>query len=156
MASIGGVDLPRRHQDTVPPAPAEADRADLAGPRDLLDVLDEALNQRQRDALAVCGEPGAERRGDGGRVLGFVDQAGGLLVLEGRLDVLQEGDGQGVSLVHVRDVGVEAGGGVVVGEEADVGEFVAEDCRGGELGLALVGFGTELDLCTAGGLKGEW
>lgn len=49
---------------------------------------------------------------------------------EGRFDVVEEGDGEGVALVEVGDVAVEAGLSVFVGEEADVGEFPAEDCGG--------------------------
>ena len=42
--------------------------------------------------------------------------------LEAGLDVLKEGDGQRVAVVQVGDVNVQAGFGVFVGEEADVGE----------------------------------
>lgn len=69
------------------------------------------------------------------------------MVLQRGLDVLEEGDGKAVALVDVWDVAVEAGFGVVVGEEADVGEFPAEDVdeeddgfgRGGALGLGDIG-----------------
>lgn len=47
--------------------------------------------------------------------------------LEGRLDVLEEGDGEAVALVDVGEVAIESCFGVLIGEEAGVGEFPTED-----------------------------
>jgi len=49
------------------------------------------------------------------------------LSLEGRLDVLEEGDWEAVALVEVGEVAVEACFGVFVGEKAGVGKFPAKD-----------------------------
>ena len=65
-----------------------------------------------------------------GGVLRLVEYAERLLRLERGLDVVEKGNGQRVALVEVRHVGVETRFGVFVGEEADVGKFVAEDWRG--------------------------
>lgn len=119
-----------RGQYGVPAAPAEADDADLVRAGDHADGADEAVDERLADGLAVCHEPGAQRRARLGGVRRLLEQALLLAHGERRLDGLQELDGEGVALVHVWDVGVEAGLGVVVGEEADVLEFVAEDWEG--------------------------
>jgi hypothetical protein len=42
---------------------------------------------------------------------------------------LQEGNGEGVALVGVWDVGGEAGTGVRIGEETHVGEFPTKNYR---------------------------
>lgn len=47
--------------------------------------------------------------------------------LERWFDVLEEGDGQAVALVDVREVAIEACFGVFVGEKASVGEFPTKD-----------------------------
>jgi len=44
------------------------------------------------------------------------------------LDGFEEGGVDRVAFEYVGDVGGEAGFGVLVGEEADVGEVEAEDC----------------------------
>lgn len=81
-------------------------------------------------------EPGTQRGGHDGGVLGLVDHAERLLLLERGLDVVEEGNGQGVALVEVGHVGVEARFGVLVGQEADVGEFIPEDWEIGTCWLA--------------------
>ena len=75
----------------------------------------------------MCDKPWTQSgRYDGG-ILGFVDHAERFLRFERGFDVVQEGYGQRVALMKVRNVCVEARFGVLVGEEADVREFVAED-----------------------------
>ena len=72
-------------------------------------------------------EPGTQGCGDNGGVFGLVHEGELLLVGEAGFYVLEEGEWEGVPLVDVRDVGVKTSTGVVVGEEADVFEFPAED-----------------------------
>lgn len=119
--------LPMSLQDGIPPAPAEAQRADLVRARDHAHGVDEAVDEGSRHAFAVRGQPGAEGGGDDGGVFGLVAHAEGLLRFEGGFDVLEEGDGEAVAVVEVGEVAVEAGFGVFVGEEAGVCEFPAED-----------------------------
>ena len=76
-------------------------------------------------------KPRAQRCGDDGGILGFVDEGGVLAVFEGWFDILEEGEWERVALVDVGDVAVESGFGVVIGEEADVLEFPAKDCPPG-------------------------
>ena len=73
-------------------------------------------------------EPRAQSGGRDGGVFYAVGRGHGVPVFEGRLDGLEEGDRERVSFVEVRDVDVKAAFlGVGVGEEAQVGEGVAED-----------------------------
>lgn len=80
-------------------------------------------------------KPGSKSRGNNGGIRGFLGYGEGFSFLEGRLDVLEEGDGERVALVEVRDICVKAGERVLVGEETDVVEFPAEDLRGGGVNL---------------------
>ena len=52
------------------------------------------------------------------------------MLVEGRLDVLEEIDGEGVSFMEVGEVAVEAVLGVLVGEQAGVLELPTEECTG--------------------------
>lgn len=72
-------------------------------------------------------QPRRKRQADGCSGLRLVDDALLLADLGGWLDGLQELNGQAVSLMEVGDIAVEAGLGVVIGQEADVLEFIAED-----------------------------
>ena len=72
-------------------------------------------------------QPGTEGRGNNGGILGFSSDAEGLMCPEVWLDVLQKGVGKGVAGVEVGKVDVEAVFGVLVGEEACIREFPAED-----------------------------
>ena len=81
----------------------------------------------------MLNKPGAQRCGDDGGILGFVDKGGILAVFEGRFDILEEGEWERIALVDVGDVAVESGFGVVVGEEADVLEFPAKYCPRGRV-----------------------
>lgn len=123
---------PARLQDGVAPSPAEPHGADLARAGQRAQGVYEAVDQGRGNGFAVAEQPGAEGYGDGGRVGGFFGEgergAGG----EWGFDGCEEGDGEGVAGVDVRDVDVEAGEGVAVREEAGVGEGPAEDFeRGG-------------------------
>ena len=60
-------------------------------------------------------QPWTKCCGDDGCVFGFIGQTEGFLRLEVGLYVLEEGDVEGVALVEVRDVAVEACFGVFVG-----------------------------------------
>lgn len=72
-------------------------------------------------------EPGAQSSWDDGRILGLVRQTQRFLRFEVGFDIVEEGDGQRVAFVQVRDVAVKtAFGSVFVGEKADVGEFPAK------------------------------
>ena len=75
-------------------------------------------------------EPRTQCGGDDGGVLGFVDETVLFLVFEGWFDVLEEGHRERIALVDVWDVDVEAGFGVVVGQETSVLEFPTKDCGG--------------------------
>lgn len=135
VARACGVDLSVRQEKSIAAAPAEPNGADLARARDLTNVLDELLDDGLRHGLAVLEQPRVQRRAHDGRALGLVDD--GLLLADAErwLDALQEVDGQGVALLDVGDVAVEALLGVVVGQEAHVLELPAEDCE--RFGLAL-------------------
>lgn len=76
-------------------------------------------------------EPGAKGGGYKGGVGGFFGHGEGFLLLERRFDILEEGNGEGIAFVEVGQVGVEAGEGVLVGEEAGVVEFPSEDLKSG-------------------------
>lgn len=75
----------------------------------------------------MFGQPRAQRGHDIDRLFSLVEETFLLLDLQGRLDALQELNGKGVALVNIRDVAVEAGFGVVVGQQAHVLELPAED-----------------------------
>lgn len=121
-------------QNRIPPSPAEPDGPNLVRAGHHAHGVDEAVDQRPRDTLAVLDEPRTQRGGHDGGVLGLVDHAERLLLLERGLDVVEEGDGQGVALVEIGHVGVKARFGVLVGQQADVGERVAEDLEIGRVG----------------------
>ena len=74
--------------------------------------------------------PRPQRRRHHHRVLGFVSKGQGFAVFEIGLDVVEEGERDGVAFVEVGDVSVEASFGILVGEEADVDELPPEDCWG--------------------------
>ena len=133
---LGGVRL----QDGVAGAPAETQRADLVSPRDLPHAVDEARHDGLGHRLAVLDQPRSQRRRHGGRVLRLVQQPQLLAHLERRLHALQELDVEAVAEVDVRNVhGEVARFGVVVGEEAEVGEFPPEDVGNEDHGGAFVG-----------------
>ena len=125
--SHGPFHLAVRLEDGISTAPAESHGTDLVGPGRHAHGVDEAVYQRFGDSFAVCDEPGAQGCRDGGGVGGFFRDGKLLLFCERGLHVLQEGDGQGIAFVEIREVGVEAREGVLVGEEAGVVEFPAED-----------------------------
>ena len=131
ITPLSALSLPVGLQNRIPPSPAEADGADLVRTGRHAHRIDEAVDQGPRDTFAVLGEPRPQGGRHDGGILGLVDQAERFLRLERGLDVVEEGQGQGVALVEVRHVGVEARFGVLVGEEADVGELVAEDWEDG-------------------------
>ena len=135
MASILG--WPVGLKDSVSSSPAEADSANLLGAWGVTDGVNEAIDDGLGDSLAMLHKPWAKGSGHNGRVLGFIGNAEGLLCLEVRLHVVEEGDGEGVAFVDVGDVAVESGFRVFVGQEADVGEFPAEDWRTGALVTAI-------------------
>jgi hypothetical protein len=56
--------------------------------------VDEPRYQGFGDGFAVLDELGAECYGDDGSILSFVNNAGILAVLEGRFNILEEGDRQ--------------------------------------------------------------
>ena len=153
MASISGIyaadaAAPRlvhgaavRLQDGVAAAPAEADGADLMGAGGQADGVDEAVDDGFGDGFAVGEQPGAEGGGDDGGVFGLFGKGEAFLGAEGGFDVLEEGERERVAGLDVGDVGVEAGFCVLVGEEADVFEFVAEDYCGSPGGGELVSGG---------------
>lgn len=114
-------------EDGVAAAPAESHGADLVGPGSCAEGIYEAVDERFGDAFTVRYEPGAQCCGYDGGVGCFFGDCEFCLFFEGGLDVLQEGDGEGVAVVEIGEVDVEAGCGVGVGEEAGVGEFPAED-----------------------------
>lgn len=126
-----------RLQNGIASAPAEADSANFVGTRDLANGINEARDQRLRDAFAVLDQPRAKRCGNNGGVLGFVNDAGVLAVLERWLDVVQEGEGQRVAFVNIWNVAVEAGFGIVVGEKADIFELPAKDYTKRVIGRAM-------------------
>ena len=132
----GGVDqVAARGEDGVAASPAEAEHADPVGAGDQADRVEEAVDDGPADGLAVGDEPGPQRGGDGGRVLGLVQRCELRLGLERRLDGLQERGRQRGAREHVRHVdGEVAGAGVRVGAEARVREGPAEDFRRGGAG----------------------
>lgn len=127
IATLPALLLPVGLQNRIPPSPAEPDCPNLVRAGYHTHGVDEAVDQRPRDTFAVLGEPRTQRGGHDGGILGLVDHAERLLLLERGLNVVEEGDGQGVALVEVGHVGVKARFGVLVGEEADVGECVPEN-----------------------------
>ena len=129
IATLPTLFLPVGLQNRIPASPAEPDCANLVRARYHTHRIHEAVDHGPRNAFTVFGEPGAQSRRHDGGVLGLVDDAERLLRLERRLDVVQEGNGQGVPFVEVGDVCVKTRFGILVGEEADVGEFVPEDWR---------------------------
>ena len=131
--AVSALVLPVGLQDRIPASPAESDCPNLIRAGCHAHCIDEAVDQGAGHTFAVCDEPWAQRGRHNGGVLGFVDHAQRFLRLEGGLDIIQKGYRQGVALVKVRHVGVESRLGILVGEEADVGEFVAKDLKTGVL-----------------------
>ena len=116
-----------RLEDRISPSPAESNGANLVSARCGAQGVDETVENRLDDALAMLDEPGAQSGGDDGRILGLVRHTQRFLRFKVGFDIIEEGDGQRVALVQVRDVAVEAAfGSVFVGEKADVGEFPAK------------------------------
>ena len=76
----------------------------------------------------MADEPGAECSRYGSGIGGFFRDGKLFSFLEWGFDVLKKRDWERVALMEIWNVGVEAGEGVLVGKEAGVGEFPAEDC----------------------------
>ena len=127
VTALSTLILPVSLQNRIPPSPAEPDCADLIRARYHAHRIDEAVDQGPGDTFAMFGKPWTQSGRHNGCILGLVNQTELLLRLEIGLDVVQERNRQGVALVEVGHVCVEAGFGIFVGEEADIGEFVAED-----------------------------
>ena len=127
ITALSTLVLPVSLQNRIPPSPAEPNCADLVRARYHAHGIDEAVDQGPGDAFAMFGKPWTQSGRHNGRILGLVNQAELLLRFEVGLDVVQERKRQGVALVEVGHVCVEAGFGIFVGQEANVGEFVAED-----------------------------
>lgn len=127
VTALSALVLPVGLQNRIPPSPAEADCADLIRARRHAHGIDEAVDQGPGDTFAMFGKPWTQSGRYNGGILGLVNQAELLLRLEIGLDIIQKGNWQGVALMEVGHIGVEAGFGIFVGKEADVGEFVAED-----------------------------
>ena len=114
-------------QDGISATPAEANRSDLVGTGDHADLLDEALDQGASDTLAVLKQPRAESCAS--------LCCGGSLLCEGtrvtlgllRLDGLKEFNVERVALMDIGNVGSEAVGGILVGEQTSVLELPTKD-----------------------------
>lgn len=78
-------------------------------------MCDEGGDEWAGDSLAMSDEPGRQRGGHHAGGFRFLQKRLLLPDLEGRLDALQKGKRNAVSLVDVGDVDVETGFGVVVG-----------------------------------------
>ena len=129
----------RRSGAAKVPLPAEPNRPDLVRARDHTHGIDEGVDLRAADALAVADQPRAQRGRHDGRILRLVHQRELLLVLQRGLDVLQEGQRERVPVVHVRDVAVEAAGfGILVGEQAYVLRSILARAGGRFSQLALL------------------
>lgn len=135
-----------RHQDSISATPTETNRTDRVSTRCHLDRVDEALNQRLANTLAMLEQPRSQRSANLGSLDALVDDRQVLAHLERRLSVLQELNGQGVAVEEVGDVDEEAGCGVLIGEEAGVVELVAEDVADEDdgAGLLLIGRGRDV------------
>ncbi len=64
-----------RFKDRVSAAPAEPDGADFVGPWSHTDSVDEAIDDRLRNSLAVLDEPRPQSSRNENGVLGFVGHA---------------------------------------------------------------------------------
>jgi hypothetical protein len=139
--TLGTAEVLVTGQNSIPATPAEANYTDLVGTGDHADLGDELLNQRASVTLAMLEQPGTEgcTRLCRGRGL-FCERASIALRLL-RLDGLQEFNVQRVALVDVGNVGSEAVGGILVGEQASVLELPSEDC------LKLVFEGSQFRTC---------
>ncbi len=127
MAGIRRIDKAMRSQDGVPTAPAEANGADLIGAGDHFHGIDEAVDDGFGDGFAVCEKPGAEGSANFCRFDAFFDHGKLLADFKGWFDVIEEGGVDGVAIQDVGEVDIEAGLGVVVGQETGVGKVEAED-----------------------------
>lgn len=105
----------------------EASTTYLVCARNTLDGIDEATDNGLSNALAMFRQPRTKRGHHINRFFCLVDYSLLLFGLQRRLDALQELNRQGVALVDVWDVAVEAGFGIVVGEQSDVLELPSED-----------------------------
>ena len=114
-------------QNRISPSPAEPYCADFVRARRHAHGIHEAVDQGPGDAFAVFDEPWTKSGRHDSGILYLVDYAECFLRLERGFDIIQKGQRQGVALMKVRHVHVEARFGVFVGKEADVGEFIAED-----------------------------
>ena len=127
ITTLSTLALPVGLQDRISPSPAEPNRPNLVRAGYHAYGIDEAVDQRPRHTLTVFDEPRTQSGRHYGGVFGFVDYAKSFLRLEGRFDIVEKRNRQRVALMEIRHVGVEARFGVCVGQQSDVGEFVAED-----------------------------
>jgi len=127
MACIRCIDKAMRSQDGIPTAPAEANSTDLVGARDHFDGVDEAVDNGFGDGFAVYEKPGAKGSTDFGRFDALFDHGKLLADFEGWFDVVEEGGVDGVAIQDVGEVDIEAGLGVVIGQETGIGKVEAED-----------------------------
>lgn len=91
-------------ENGITPTPAESNGSNFVRARYHADGVDEAINEWSSDTLTMLRKPRAEGCRDDGGILCFVGYAEGFLDFEGGLDVLEEGDGEGVALVEVGDI----------------------------------------------------
>jgi len=114
-------------QNSVPPSPAETNDANLVRAWNVAGLVNEVLNQRTSNRLAMANQPRTEgcarlcRRGSA------VDHGARLTLRKTWLDGVKEADGKGVAFVDVGNIDCEASFGIVVCEEAYVVELPSED-----------------------------
>ena len=114
-------------EDRVPPAKTEPNRPHLIRPRRHLDRVDEPINDRLDIRLPVPEHPRGEGRSEHGAIVDFRQERRLAAVFQRRLGNVEDAMVDSVALQDVRNVAVETLSGVSVSDEADVGEFVAED-----------------------------
>src|SRR4051812_35894975 len=95
--------------------------------RDILDGIYEATDDGLCDGLTMFRQPRAQRGHKIDCLFSLIDQSFLLFDLQRRFNALHEFNRQGIALMDIRNIAVKAGFGIIVGQEADVVEFPAED-----------------------------
>lgn len=104
-----------------------ANCANLVGTRNHPHGIDETINDRLADSLAMGDQPRAKRRSSFSGLDPLLQHCQVLSYLQRRLAVVEELNVDRIALEDIRNVYVEAVLGVDVGQQSSVDELPAED-----------------------------
>ena len=116
VACVGSIDLSVRGQDSIPSSPAESNSSNLSSAWDCAHVGDELVDEGLRDRFAVLNQPWWQSCSNSGSGFRLVDESLMLPCFERGFDALEKVEGDGISLMNIGYIAVEACLGIVVGK----------------------------------------